>query len=116
MKDKSGKTLFSYEYRSKRKSGEYRWFKAFGDSIRDANGNPTKNMGFIMDITELKEEIAKNNDLLSKFSLINTALNAVVNSKEGTFSTEVDIEAPAGVKIEKLLLVCSTTNQIIRLQ
>jgi len=52
--DKTGKAPYNSEYRLLKKSGEYAYYHAAGDTIRDEEGNPVHAMGAIMDITETK--------------------------------------------------------------
>ena len=54
INDFSGKTPYNVEYRLMQKSGEYRYFHAFGDTIRNKEGIPLKVAGAIIDITERK--------------------------------------------------------------
>jgi PAS domain S-box-containing protein len=46
---------YDVEYRLKTKSGDYRWFRARGKSIWDADGQPTRMAGSTQDITEQKQ-------------------------------------------------------------
>lgn len=50
LNDRSGKTPFDIEYRLKMKSGEYRWFRARGQTRRDANGAPLRVVGALVDV------------------------------------------------------------------
>jgi len=52
--DTTGTVPFNSEYRLLKKNGEYAYFYAAGDTIRDDEGNPIHAMGAIMDITETK--------------------------------------------------------------
>jgi PAS domain S-box-containing protein len=54
MYDKSGQTPYDMEYRLMLKNGEYRYFHAFGESLRDDEGNPLRIAGAIEDIDEMK--------------------------------------------------------------
>jgi len=54
MLDKTGKTPYDIEYRLLRKTGEYAYFRASGESIRDKNGNAIRVAGALMDITDTK--------------------------------------------------------------
>ncbi|GEM_PF-1684191 len=47
-------SLFDLEYRLKTKSGEYRWFHAKGDTVRDEDGKPTRMAGSLQDINDRK--------------------------------------------------------------
>ena len=50
--DRTGKTPFNLEHRMKMKTGEYRHFHTFGETMRDKNGTPVRVAGAVMDITE----------------------------------------------------------------
>jgi PAS domain S-box-containing protein len=52
--DKTGKTPYNVEYRLLRKTGEYAYYRASGETIRDMNSNPIRAVGALMDITETK--------------------------------------------------------------
>jgi PAS domain S-box-containing protein len=45
---------YDVEYRLKRKSGDYHWFHAIGQALWDADGNPVRMAGSLMDVTERK--------------------------------------------------------------
>ena len=47
-------TPYDVEYRLKTKSGEYRWFRARGQSVRDSSGRAVRMAGSITDITDRK--------------------------------------------------------------
>lgn len=50
LNDRSGRTPFDIEYRLKMKSGEYRWFRARGQTRRDASGSPLRVVGALVDV------------------------------------------------------------------
>nr|WP_109511600.1 PAS domain-containing protein [Pseudomonas ovata] len=50
LMDRSGKTPFDIEYRLKMKSGEYRWFRARGQTRRDPAGAPLRVVGALVDV------------------------------------------------------------------
>lgn len=50
LNDRSGKTPFDIEYRLKMKSGEYRWFRARGQTRRDSKGAPLRVVGALVDV------------------------------------------------------------------
>ncbi|WP_122588733.1 PAS domain-containing protein, partial [Pseudomonas viridiflava] len=56
LNDRSGKTPFDIEYRLKMKSGEYRWFRARGQTKRDATGAPLRVVGALVDVHVLHEQ------------------------------------------------------------
>jgi len=54
MLDKTGNTPYDVEYRLLKKNGEYAYFRATGECIRDKDGNAIRVAGALMDITESK--------------------------------------------------------------
>ena len=58
LNDRSGKTPFDVEYRLKIKSGEYRWFRARGQTKRDPDGAPLRVVGALVDINLQHEQQA----------------------------------------------------------
>ena len=53
--DKSGRTKYDTEYRLLTKSGEYKWFHATGEVIRQEDGTPKEFIGTFYDIDEQKK-------------------------------------------------------------
>jgi PAS domain S-box-containing protein len=77
INDKSGKTPYDIEYRVMMKDGPYRWFRAFGNTLRDGNGVPLRVAGALMDIDERKraqEEIQYRDKLLNAGNLASSQL------------------------------------------
>lgn len=52
LTDKSGQTAYDVEYQLQLKSGEYRWYRATGQTTRDENGTPLRVVGVLHDIHE----------------------------------------------------------------
>jgi len=53
--DVTGKTPYDIEYQLLKKSGEYAYYRASGETIRDKDGNPIRVAGALVDITNAKE-------------------------------------------------------------
>ena len=65
IKDTAGKTPYSIEYRLMMKDGNYRFFHAFGTTLRDEKGKPIRVAGALEDINEkkmLENEIERKNE------------------------------------------------------
>ncbi|GGG01499.1 PAS domain-containing protein [Paenibacillus abyssi] len=56
MNDYTGQTPFDLDYRLAKKNGEYRWYHASGETIRDSKGVPLRVAGTIRDITHEKNK------------------------------------------------------------
>ncbi|QHT67687.1 PAS domain-containing protein [Rhodocytophaga rosea] len=53
--DFSGNTPYDVEYQLKLKNGQYRWFRAVGNTLRDEQGKPLRIAGTLIDIQALKD-------------------------------------------------------------
>lgn len=72
--DHSGRTPYDIEYRLKLKSGEYRWFRATGTTVRDNNGIPLRIAGALFDVHERRTRDEELQMLVTRYDLINKAL------------------------------------------
>jgi len=70
ISDKTGKTPYDEEYRLMKKDGQYAYFRACGEAIRDNNGNVIRIAGALMDITETKSTLIDNEVQLTKLNLV----------------------------------------------
>ena len=52
ISDRTGRTAYDITYRLKRKSGEYTWYRAFGETVRDGKGMPLRVSGALEDVHE----------------------------------------------------------------
>ncbi len=73
LTDRSGKTPYDVEYQLQMKSGEYRWFRATGATMRDATGVPLRVAGALKDIHEEKKTSLSLGAAMTRFELINQA-------------------------------------------
>jgi PAS domain S-box-containing protein len=114
--DKTGKTPYDVEYRLLRKTGEYAYFHASGESIRDSNGNAIRVAGALMDITETKNMMqikdrqkaeaeaanrAKSTFLANMSHEIRTPMNAIIGMiKIGKSAADIERKDYCFMKIE----------------
>ncbi len=73
LNDHSGKTPYDVEYRLQLKSGEYRWFRATGATMRDERGVPLRVAGALKDIHDEKKTAIALQNALTRGDLINLA-------------------------------------------
>jgi hemerythrin-like metal-binding protein/PAS domain S-box-containing protein len=93
LSDKTGKTPYDTEFQLRSKSGEYVYFHATGETIRDEEGNPIRVAGALFDITEAKNLLflkeqqradadaasrSKSNFLANMSHEIRTPMNAII--------------------------------------
>jgi PAS domain S-box-containing protein len=52
LDDRSGRTRYDVAYRMACRNGEYRWYRACGESLRDSSGNALRVAGSLIDITD----------------------------------------------------------------
>jgi len=116
LADKTGKTPYDVEFRLQCKSGEYAYFRACGESIRDKDGNAIRIAGAVMDITESKKMLlqtekqrkdaeeaskAKSSFLSNMSHEIRTPLNAIIGMTTiGKLSPVLEKKDNAFTKIE----------------
>ncbi|MCL2808435.1 MAG: ATP-binding protein [Treponema sp.] len=95
--DLTGKTPYDLEYRLLRKSGEYAYYHASGETIRDKDGNAIRVAGSLIDITETKNILfykdrqrieaeaankTKSNFLANMSHEIRTPMNSIIGFSE----------------------------------
>jgi PAS domain S-box-containing protein len=103
LTDYSGKTPYNLEYRCKIKTGEYRWFQAVGETIRDTSGVPLRVAGLFLDIHEkkmtaeidrqLREQVKHALGLIDRIDKLVHELNETIDAEveavnESTIATE----------------------------
>ena len=116
LADTAGKIPYDVEYRMLCKNGEYKYFRACGESIRDKNGNVIRVAGAVMDITETKNVLinkekqrkdaeeankAKSIFLSNMSHEIRTPLNAVIGMTTiGKLASDIEKKDDAFNKID----------------
>ena len=72
--DKTGETPYDIEYRLLKKNGEYAYYRDFGATIRDENGNAVRVTGALIDITKAKNLLL---DLEHESLMLHTMFDSV---------------------------------------
>ncbi len=83
--DRTGKTPYNPEYRLRLKSGEYRYFRAMGSTVRDSAGRPLRVAGAIEDITEQKQVWETLQYREKMFNSLNQAAIIILSHQEDAF-------------------------------
>ncbi len=91
LMDYTGNTDFDIEYRLKRKDGEYRWFRAVGDTLRDDNGAPLLVAGAIDDISMEKQKQELDANLNRVISELATSIDEITQAIKDTTAKTMEI-------------------------
>ena len=115
LNDHSGKTPYNLEYRCKLKSGEYRWFQAIGETVRDAKGVPLRVAGLFLDIHERKlaaETERRLREQLKHASGLIDGINKLINELDKTIDLEAESVSESTVASEKIINSLKYTSEI----
>ena len=83
LNDTTGNTPYDVEYQLKLKNGEYRWFRAIGNTLRNPQGKPIRIAGSLIDIQALKDMQSLQNELELKIEERTKEVNKLLyTSKE----------------------------------
>ncbi|WP_338541333.1 methyl-accepting chemotaxis protein [Paenibacillus tundrae] len=107
MNDYSGRTPYDLDYRLQRKNGEYRWYHAGGETIRDNDGVPLRVAGTIRDVTHEKNKAQvveamnrKTEQLSESISEMVRGINSITDqAQELVTAQELSAEAATQVKV-----------------
>lgn len=83
MADTTGSTPYDITYRLKLKSGEWRWFRATGSTLRNDRGEPIRVAGALFDISDAKAEREQLDYLIQRYGAIDSILT------EGSWNMKV---------------------------
>ena len=108
--DKTGKTPYDVEYRLLKKNGEYGYFRASGETIRDEKGNPVRVAGALMDITETKNLIMET----ERHRMEAEAANKAKSSFLSTMSHEIRTPMNAILGITEIQLQNEALSQNVK--
>ena len=115
LTDHSGRTPYNLEYRCKLKSGEYRWFQAIGETVRDEKGVPLRVAGLFLDIHERKlaaETERQLREQLKHASGLIEDIKKLIHELDNTIDTEVESVNESTSATEKIINSLNHTSEI----
>ncbi len=74
LSDFSGRTAYDVNYRLKLKNNSYKWFRAAGHTIREADGRPTEFLGVFIDIDDKVKQEVELDQTINRYALIDSIL------------------------------------------
>jgi PAS domain S-box-containing protein len=89
LTDRTGRTPYDLEYRLLCKDGEYRWFRARGQTKRAADGTPLRVVGALSDLTLKKHEEANQRKQTENNAFLDASLKSI-GSIVGTIQRVAD--------------------------
>lgn len=89
LTDRTGRTPYDLEYRLLCKDGEYRWFRARGQTKRTADGTPLRVVGALSDLTLQKHEEANQRKQAENNAFLDASLKSI-GSIVGTIQRVAD--------------------------
>ncbi|ACU35905.1 PAS domain-containing protein [Actinosynnema pretiosum subsp. pretiosum] len=102
LNDRTGRIPYDIEYRLKRKTGEYRWYRASGTTRRDGAGVPLRVAGALLDIDTQKTLMSAALGFVDRLGDSANELAEVSNRMSDTTQTAVSVTETAVSAIEKL--------------
>ena len=115
LTDHSGGTPYNLEYRCKLKNGEYRWFQAIGETVRDAKGVPLRVAGLFLDIHERKlaaETERQLREQLKHASGLIEGINKLIHELNKTIDLEAASVNESSAASEKIVSSLKHTSEI----
>jgi len=117
MMDYSGRTPFDVKYRLKLKNGEYGFFRATGDTIRDGKGAPLRVAGLLLNLAEEKKIEELDRQLMEKVRH-NTEFVGNITKLVTDFDESIDLQTKAvdesSQKTEHMLTTLKHVSEISR--
>ena len=94
LTDVSGKTPYDVKYRLQLKNGEYGYFRATGDTMRDAEGKPVRVAGVLLDIGDEKRAEDLNQQMAEKVAQ-DKELVGTISKLVNNFNDNIDTQSKA---------------------
>ena len=87
MTDRSGRTPYDVKYLLKKKNGDYGYFRATGDTVRDSRGVPLRVAGLLLDLSQEKKAEELDRQMVEQIKqdakLVNNISKLVNNFNDG---------------------------------
>jgi len=115
LTDRSGRTPYNIEYRLKLKSGEYRYFQALGDTMRDKSGTPLRVAGLLRDINEKKQLDLLTGQAIDKVRNVSGyigQMKGLLNELDVTMDTEAKSVEQSREVTDKIIRSLEHTSEI----
>jgi len=115
LSDHSGRTPYNLEYRCQLKNGEYRWFQAIGETVRDAKGVPLRVAGLFLDINDRKiaadTEKQLREQLKHSFGLIE-GIKKLINELDKTIDLQAESVNESSAATEAIMTSLKKISEI----
>ena len=82
LSDTSGGTVYDTEFRLKKKDGEYGYFRAAGETIRDEKGGAVRIAGALIDISDMKQMTLALNDAVLESQKTIDIMSSILNNTD----------------------------------
>ena len=117
LTDLTGKIPYDVKYRLKLKNGDYGFFRATGDVVRDREGKPVRVAGLLLDIADEKRAEELDRQLVEKIKqdseLVSTIAKVVNNFSDGIDSQSLAVESSAKIS-ENIVSSLKQVSEISR--
>jgi len=116
MLDRTGKTPYDVEYRLLRKTGEYAYYRASGESIRGKDGVAVRVAGALLDITDTKNMLQDKDRQKEEAQAANRAKSTFLANMSHELRTPLNVVIGlTGLIMEDKRLDKSVTDNLVKI-
>ncbi|MDR2535233.1 MAG: methyl-accepting chemotaxis protein [Treponema sp.] len=115
LSDRTGKTPYNLENRLRMKTGEYRYFHALGDTVRDKSGAPLRVAGLLMDIDEDKKREEQTKQVVENIKQATSVIdeiNSLVHTLDAGIDSNTASVHESSALTEKIVTNLKQTSEI----
>jgi len=113
LTDTTGKTSFDIKYRLKLKNGDYGYFRATGDTVRDDKGRPLRVAGLLLDLAEEKRMAELDKQFMEKFTGYTDIIGNITQLVESATRTQGLAKDSEEISIEGGKIIDRTAEEMI---